>query len=140
MRVLVVDDEPDVLLLCRVNMEFAGHQVIEASDATIGMEKTLAESPDLIVLDIMLPGKDGLAMLRDLRNDERVASIPVILLTAKTQNQDVLTGYDAGADDYITKPFSPSVLMNSIEQVLRMSPEERQERRRKAMQRAGQYS
>ena len=137
MRVLVVDDEPDVLLLCRVNMEFAGHQVIEAPDAIAGMEKALSESPDLIVLDIMLPGKDGIEMLRDLRDDERLANLPVILLTAKTQAQDLASGYDAGADDYITKPFSPSVLMNSIEQVLRMSPEERAERRKQALRRSG---
>jgi DNA-binding response OmpR family regulator len=132
-KVLVVDDEPDVLLLCRVNMEFAGHQVLEASDAIIGMEMALAQSPDLIVLDIMLPGKDGVEMLRDLRADPRTFNIPVILLTAKTQHDDVMGGYDAGADDYMTKPFSPAVLMNSIEQVLRMSPEERVARRRKAL-------
>jgi DNA-binding response OmpR family regulator len=97
------------------------------------MGMVLADPPDLIVLDVMLPGKDGVEMLRDLRANPVIAQIPVILLTAKTQHHDVMSGYDAGADDYITKPFSPSVLMNSIEQVLRMSPEERLERRRKAL-------
>jgi DNA-binding response OmpR family regulator len=133
MRVLVVDDEPDVLLLCRVNMEFAGHEVIEAPDAIAALQMIFADPPDLIVLDVMLPGKDGVEMLRELRADPVIAQIPVILLTAKTQHHDVMTGYDAGADDYITKPFSPSVLMNSIEHVLRMSPEERLDRRRKAL-------
>lgn len=133
MRVLVVDDEPDVLLLCRVNLEFAGHEVIDAVDSESGMAAAVEQSPDLVILDIMLPRKDGLAMLQELRADPRTADLPVVLLTAKTQGADQLTGFQSGADEYITKPFSPAVLINTIEAVFRMSPEERSAFRDKAL-------
>ena len=133
MRVLVVDDEPDVLLLCRVNLEFAGHEVIDAMDSESGMAAAVEQSPDLVILDIMLPRKDGLAMLQELRADPRTADLPVVLLTAKTQGADQLTGFQSGADEYITKPFSPAVLINTIEAVFRRSPEERSAFRDKAL-------
>jgi len=133
LRVLVVDDEPDVLLLCRVNLEFAGHEVIDAIDSESGMTAAVEQSPDLVILDIMLPRKDGLSMLRELREDPRTADLPVVLLTAKTQGADQLTGFQSGADEYITKPFSPAVLINTIEGVFRMSPEERSAFRDKAL-------
>lgn len=133
MRILVVDDEPDVLLLCRVNLEFAGHEVIDAIDAYSGMQAAIDQQPDLVILDIMLPRKDGLAMLREIREDPRTSNIPVVLLTAKTQGSDQLMGFQSGADEYITKPFSPAVLTNTIETVFRMSPEERAGFRNKAL-------
>ena len=133
MRILVIDDEPDVLLLCRVNLEFEGHEVIDAIDADRGFEVAVEQSPDLIVLDIMLPRKDGLTLLRELRSHPTTASIPVILLTAKAQGSDQLLGFQAGADEYITKPFSPAVLTNTIETVFRMSPEERTGFRERAL-------
>lgn len=133
MRILVVDDEPDVLLLCRVNLEFAGHEVIDAIDADSGMQAAVDQHPDLVILDIMLPRKDGLSMLREVREDPRTSNIPVVLLTAKTQGSDQLMGFQSGADEYITKPFSPAVLTNTIETVFRMSPEERVGFRNKAL-------
>jgi DNA-binding response OmpR family regulator len=133
MRILVVDDEPDVLLLCRVNLEFAGHEVFDAGDADRGMAAVFEHEPDLIILDIMLPMRDGLSFLRELRSNPVTADVPVILLTAKTQGSDQLVGFQTGADEYITKPFSPSVLTNTIESVFRMSPEERTSFRDKAM-------
>lgn len=125
MRILVIDDEPDVLLLCRVNLEFAGHEVLDALDADRGMKVAMEQQPDLIILDIMLPRKDGLTLLAEMRANPITADIPVVLLTAKTQGSDQLLGFQAGADEYITKPFSPAVLTNTIETVFRMSPEER---------------
>jgi DNA-binding response OmpR family regulator len=97
MRVLVVDDEPDVLLLCRVNFEFAGHEVLEADDAEAAITMATSEQPDLIVLDVMLPNRDGLSVLRQLNDQPETKQVPVVLLTAKTQEHDRLDGYEAGA-------------------------------------------
>lgn len=133
MRILVIDDEPDVLLLCRVNLEFAGHEVIDAIDADRGFEAAVEQNPDLVILDIMLPRKDGLTLLRELRSHPTTAEIPIVLLTAKTQGSDQLRGFQAGADEYITKPFSPAVLTNTVETVFRMSPEERSGFRERAL-------
>jgi DNA-binding response OmpR family regulator len=129
MRVLVVDDEPDVLLLCRVNFEFAGHEVLEADDAEAAITMATSEQPDLIVLDVMLPNRDGLSVLRQLNDQPETKQVPVVLLTAKTQEHDRLDGYEAGAAEYITKPFSPISLTEAIEAVHSMTPAERQRRR-----------
>ena len=134
MRVLVVDDEPDVLLLCRVNFEFAGHEVLEARDGDQALEVAAAEKPDVIVLDIMLPRRDGLAILQELHTSEATKDIPVVLLTAKTQGDDQLRAFKAGADEYVTKPFSPAVLTDTIERVGRMSEQERAEHREQALE------
>ena len=133
MRILVIDDEPDVLLLCRVNLEFAGHEVVDATDAYRGMELAAKQQPDIIVLDVMLPKRDGLSMLRELRENPKTEDIPVVLLTAKTQGADQLMGFQAGADEYVTKPFSPAVLTNTVETVFRMSSEERAASRERAL-------
>ncbi len=133
MRVLVIDDEPDVLLLCRVNFEFAGHEVLEARDGDVGKSIAQTEHPDLIVLDIMLPRKDGFEILSELESDPRTADIPVVMLTAKTQGGDQLRGFQAGADEYVTKPFSPTALTNTVERVFKMSPEERSRHRSQAV-------
>jgi DNA-binding response OmpR family regulator len=129
MRVLVVDDEPDVLLLCRVNFEFAGHEVLEADDAEAAITMATSEQPDLIVLDVMLPNRDGLSVLRQLNDQPETKQVPVVLLTAKTQEHDRLDGYEAGAAEYITKPFSPISLTEAIEAIHSMTPAERQRRR-----------
>ena len=133
MRVLVIDDEPDVLLLCRVNFEFAGHQVLEAPDGERGKDLAVAERPDLIVLDIMLPRKDGLTILRELSHAPETSGTPVVLLTAKAQEEDRLAGWRAGAVEYVTKPFSPLALTQLAERVFHMSPEQRAERREQAL-------
>ena len=123
-RILVIDDEPDVLLLCRVNLSHAGYQVLEALDGWSGMELARAERPDLIILDLMLPGMDGMAVLRELADDERTRSIPVLMLTAKTQLEDRERCRDAGAAAFLTKPFSPVRLTELVETLTRTTPSE----------------
>ena len=117
--ILVVEDEPAIQELIAVNLSFAGHPVLRAFDADQAQTLIRAELPDLILLDWMLPGTSGLAMARKLRNDERTRAVPVIMLTAKGSEQDKVDGLEAGADDYITKPFSPKELMARIKAVLR---------------------
>lgn len=117
--ILVVEDEPAIQELIAVNLSFAGHKVLRAFDADQADTLIRAELPDLILLDWMLPGTSGLAFARKLRNDERTRQIPVIMLTAKGAEQDKIDGLEAGADDYITKPFSPKELMARIKSVLR---------------------
>jgi DNA-binding response OmpR family regulator len=129
MRVLVIDDEPDVLLLCRVNFELAGHEVLEAPNGERGLELALREEPDVIVLDVMLPLRDGLSVLEDLLSNPRTRGTPVVLLSAKTQMQDRLAGWRAGCTEYVTKPFSPVALAELVEQVAEMGPAERRARR-----------
>jgi DNA-binding response OmpR family regulator len=123
-RILVIDDEPDVLLLCRVNLGHAGHDVLEAADGWSGVEIARGERPDLIVLDLMLPGRDGTAILHDLAEDDRTSSIPVLMLTAKTQLEDRERCRDAGAAAFLTKPFSPMRLAELVEALTIMTPSE----------------
>jgi DNA-binding response OmpR family regulator len=129
MRVLVVDDEPDVLLLCRVNLEFAGHEVLEASNGERGVELAFGERPDVIVLDVMLPRRDGFSVLEELAGDARTCSTPVILLTAKALEADRMRGWRAGCAEYVTKPFSPIVLADTVDRVAEMSQDELQRHR-----------
>ncbi len=135
MRVLVIDDEPDVLLLCKVNFEFAGHEVLEATDGERGVELAAAERPDLIVLDVMLPRRDGIDVLGELASRPETRGTPVVLLTAKVQEHDQRRGWEAGAVEYITKPFSPVALTEAVERVFGMSPAERRRRREEALSR-----
>jgi len=133
-RILVIDDEPDVLLLCRVNFEFAGHEVLEASDGEGGLAAAREAQPDVIVLDLMLPHKDGLTVLSELHSDPATEDIPIVLLTARIAGVDQLRGYRAGADEYVTKPFSPTQLTDTIESVVKMSPNERSRHREEALE------
>ena len=121
--ILVVEDEPAIQELIAVNLSFAGHKVLRAFDADQAQTLIRAELPDLILLDWMLPGTSGLAVARKLRNDERTRAVPVIMLTAKGSEQDKVDGLEAGADDYITKPFSPKELMARIKAVRRRAPQ-----------------
>ena len=125
MRVLVIDDEPDVLLLCRVNFEAAGHSVIVALNGDLGLRLAFDEHPDLIVLDVMLPTRDGLQVLEELHGRDQTRGVPVVLLTAKAQLEDQIRGWSAGASEYVTKPFSPQLLARTVERVHGMTPEER---------------
>ena len=140
MRVLVVDDEPDVLLLCRVNFEFAGHEVLQTDDPETAVTIATSERPDLIVLDVMLPNRDGLSVLQELMERPDTREVPVILLTAKTQEQDRRMGYQAGAAEYITKPFSPISLTEAVEAIYSMTPAERERRRDMALAELGERS
>jgi CheY-like chemotaxis protein len=127
--VLVVDDEPDVLLLCRVNLEFEGHEVIEAADGEQAMAQVRAHRPDVVLLDVMMPKMDGWQVLSAIKADETLADIPVVMLTAKVQDQDQIRGWSQGAADYITKPFSPLALSQVLQDVLETDPEEEARRR-----------
>ena len=117
--ILVVEDEPAIQELIAVNLSFAGHKVLRADDAEQARLLIDAELPDLILLDWMLPGLSGLQMARQLRTDERTKEVPIIMLTAKGEETDKVEGLESGADDYITKPFSPKELMARIKAVLR---------------------
>ena len=117
--ILVVEDEPAIQELIAVNLSFAGHKVLRADDAEQARVLIYAELPDLILLDWMLPGLSGLQMARQLRSDERTKEVPIIMLTAKGEETDKVEGLESGADDYITKPFSPKELMARIKAVLR---------------------
>ena len=133
LRVLVIDDEPDVLMLCRVNLELAGHEVIEATNGEAGLELALRERPDVVVLDVMLPRMDGISVLGTLANDELTRDVPVILLTAKTQLED----RRAGCSEYLTKPFSPVDLVGIAERASATSALERSHRRTRELAQLG---
>jgi DNA-binding response OmpR family regulator len=132
-RVLVIDDEPDILLLCRVNLGFAGHEVLEAPDGERGMELAMRDRPDLIVLDVMLPTLDGLSILRMLRERPETSETPVILLTARAQLDDQTRGWEAGCAEYVTKPFSPVELAGIVARAREMTPQDRRLRRDQAL-------
>jgi len=117
--ILVIDDEPDLIELVRYNLMKEGFQVSAAPDGESGLAVARREMPDVVVVDLMLPGIDGLEVCRVLRADERTAQIPVIMLTAKTSESDRVVGLEIGADDYVTKPFSPRELAARIKAVLR---------------------
>ncbi len=129
-KVLVVDDEPDVLLLCRVNLEFEGYNVVEASDGEMAMEVVRAERPDVVLLDVMMPKMDGWQVLAAIKADPDLKDTPVVMLTAKVQDQDQIRGWSSGAAEYITKPFSPLSLSQVIGDVIANDPEEEAQRRR----------
>mgnify|MGYP001379947419 FL=1 len=117
--ILVIEDEPAIQELIAVNLSFAGHKVLRAYDAEQAQILIRAELPDLILLDWMLPGASGITLAKKLRSDERTQQVPVIMLTAKGSEDDKIEGLEAGADDYITKPFSPKELLARIKAVLR---------------------
>jgi two-component system response regulator MtrA len=116
--VLAADDDEDILALVAFRLERSGYTVIQARDGQEALELALAEKPDLAVLDVMMPGVSGLDAIKQIRSDPDLADLPVILLTARAQESDVETGFDSGADDYITKPFSPRELASRVEALL----------------------
>jgi len=117
--ILVVEDEPAIQELIAYNLKQAGHQPLRADNAEQAMNLVQNTLPDLVLLDWMLPGQSGIDFARRLRNDKRTRTVPIIMLTARSDEQDKLTGLDSGADDYITKPFSPRELNARIKAVLR---------------------
>jgi len=118
-NILVVDDEEDILELLKFNLSREGYQVLCAVSGEQALRLVRPENPDLIVLDLMLPGIDGLEVTRRLKNDPDTKNIPIVMLTAKGEEADIVTGLELGADDYITKPFSPRILVARIRAVLR---------------------
>jgi len=118
-RILVVDDEEDLLELVRYNLSKEGYQVICVASGEEAIEAARNQQPALIVLDLLLPNVDGLEVCRLLKNDSKTKHIPVVMLTAKSEEADMVAGLELGADDYVTKPFSPRVLLARIRAVLR---------------------
>ncbi len=117
--ILVVDDEEDILELVRHHVEREGYETICVETGEEAMREVRSERPDLIVLDLLLPGLDGLEVCRRLKGDPETARIPIVMLTAKGEESDIVAGLELGADDYITKPFSPKVLIARVRAVLR---------------------
>jgi len=125
-KILVIDDEEDIRELLNYNLTKEGYKVLLASDGNEGLRIIREQKPDLIVLDLMLPGLDGLDVCRIVKNDRDLKNIPIVMLTAKGEEEDIINGLDLGADDYITKPFSVSVLIARIKTVFRrMEPDAR---------------
>ncbi len=123
-KILVVEDEEEIRELVAYNLVKQGYRVIPAETGEEGLRLVRAETPDLIVLDLMLPGVDGLEVCRALKRDPDTEAIPLVMLTAKGEETDIVTGLELGADDYLTKPFSPRVLTARIRAVLRRKAEE----------------
>ncbi len=117
--VLIVDDEKDLVDLVRYHLEKDGLKCLEARDGETALQLARERTPDLIVLDLMLPGVDGLEVCRKLRKDPKTASVAVIMLTAKAEEVDRIVGLEMGADDYMVKPFSPRELVARVKAVLR---------------------
>ena len=117
-RVLVIDDEPPIRLLCRVNLEAEGMEVLEASDGPTGLEKARNDEPDVILLDVMMPGLDGWQVAEELIEGERTGTIPIIFLTARAEARDRARGLDLGGIDYVTKPFNPVELASTVRGVV----------------------
>lgn len=117
--ILVVDDEEDILELLRYNLQREGYHTICVETGEQVLESAGKTLPDLIVLDLMLPGVDGLEVCKRLKNDPKTDHVPIVMLTARSEDADIVTGLELGADDYITKPFSPRVLLARVKAVLR---------------------
>lgn len=118
-RILIVDDEPHIIELVKFNLEITGFEVLEATDGQQAIQITKKEKPDLVLLDLMLPIIDGFEVCRILRKNSETREIPIIILTAKSEEVDKILGFEIGADDYITKPFSPRELVARVRAVLR---------------------
>jgi two-component system phosphate regulon response regulator PhoB len=116
--VLVIDDEAPIRLLCRVNLEAEGMSVLEAADGPSGLEKARAEAPDVVLLDVMMPGLDGWRVAEELLDDPRTASIPIVFLTARAELRDRARGIDLGGIDFVTKPFNPVELAPLVRNLL----------------------
>jgi two-component system alkaline phosphatase synthesis response regulator PhoP len=129
-RVLVIDDEAPIRLLCRVNLEAEGMEVLEAADGPSGLDVARDERPDVVLLDVMMPGLDGWRVAEHLLEDERTNAIPIIFLTARAEFRDRARGLDIGGVDYVTKPFNPLELAPLVRELLdRIEKGERDELR-----------
>lgn len=122
-KVLVIDDERDILSLLRYHLEKAGFQCMEGMDGAVALRLVREHHPDLLILDLMLPGMDGLEVCRHLRQDAATARLPILMLTAKAEEVDRVVGLEVGADDYVVKPFSPRELVARVRAILRRAQE-----------------
>jgi DNA-binding response OmpR family regulator len=133
-RVLVIDDEAPIRLLCRVNLEAEGMEVLEAADGPSGLATARAETPDVILLDVMMPGLDGWRVAEELLDDQRTEGIPIVFLTARAELRDRARGIDLGGVDYVTKPFNPVELAPLVRSLLtRVGRGERDDVRREKL-------
>jgi len=133
-RVLVIDDESPIRLLCRVNLEAEQMEVLEAADGPTGLEKARSELPDVILLDVMMPGLDGWRVAEELLDDDRTARIPIVFLTARAELRDRARGIDLGGVDYVTKPFNPVELAPLVRDLItRVERGERDDLRREKL-------
>jgi two-component system alkaline phosphatase synthesis response regulator PhoP len=129
-KVLVIDDEAPIRLLCRVNLEAEGMEVVEAADGPTGLDQARSEQPDVILLDVMMPGIDGWRVAEELLDDAETMTIPIIFLTARAEFRDRARGLDIGGVDYVTKPFNPLELAPLVRRLLeRLDRGERDELR-----------
>jgi two-component system alkaline phosphatase synthesis response regulator PhoP len=119
--IVVIEDEEDIRELIRYNLDKEGYRVLAANSGEKGLEVVMNSMPDLIVLDLMLPGIDGLQVCRQLKADPKTKNIPVVMVTARGEEPDVVSGLELGAEDYVSKPFSPKVLVARVKTVLRRS-------------------
>lgn len=120
--IVVADDDDDVLALVAYRLERSGYDIVRAHDGEEALRLILERRPDLAVLDVMMPGLDGYELTRRIRQDEATSRMPIILLTARVQEADVTRGFEAGADDYIEKPFSPQELRARVQSILGRPP------------------
>jgi len=125
--ILIIEDDTDIQELVQYNLERQGYKVIAAADGETGFKLALQTNPDLVLLDIMLPGIDGLSVCRRLRENNDTRHLPIIMLTARGEESDVVVGLELGADDYVTKPFSPKELIARVRAMLRRSKEDQLE-------------
>lgn len=132
--VLVADDEESIRVLCRVNLELAGYQVLEAADGPTTIELAKAHRPDVLLLDVMMPGASGWEVLASLRADPDTAHIPVVMLTALQTDEAQLSAWDGGAVEYLTKPFNPMALAEWVERArIPLDDDELERRRQRAV-------
>jgi two-component system, OmpR family, alkaline phosphatase synthesis response regulator PhoP len=122
--VLVADDQPHIVRLIQVNLEKVGYRVVTAADGIEALRKVREEMPDLVILDVIMPHKDGFEVLREIKSDPKLTHVPVIMLTVKTQNADIVEGLREGAEMYLPKPFHPKELVSLIRRALEGGPEE----------------
>jgi two-component system, OmpR family, alkaline phosphatase synthesis response regulator PhoP len=120
-RILAVDDEPNIVRLIEVNLTRHGYTVDTANNGVQALEKIRTNRPDLVVSDVMMPEMDGFELLSSIRRDPALESLPVIMLTAKAGDKDVMSGYSRGADMYLTKPFNPAELLAFVKRILQSS-------------------
>jgi two-component system alkaline phosphatase synthesis response regulator PhoP/two-component system response regulator VicR len=123
-RILAVDDDRHIVRLVEVNLKAAGYEVITAFDGVEALEKVKAESPDMVVLDVMMPRLDGFEVLKAMQIDPQYMNIPVIMLTAKAQDADIFKGWASGVSSYLTKPFNPRELLVFVERIFQAQDDE----------------
>ena len=124
-RILVVDDQPDIRLMCRVNLALEGYEIVEAPDGESALTTVYAQQPDLVLLDVMMPRVDGWEVLRTLKTGPATAHIPVVMLTARVQREDEIQGWKLGASDYLPKPFNPATLSAVVRRAMTHPDKER---------------